>query len=135
VSAEKLFAGLTVLVGIIVVPIVVYAVYVRPPDHPVDTATIEVSGTPGIRFEGTIWTMRGLRHVAGETPHTFEFDMQGAYPAGIFSKTEDYQPESTGTLKVAVRVGGRTVAEGQTRSQRDRYVSVAGRVPPDSLKP
>jgi hypothetical protein len=135
-AATKVFTGLTLLVAVVVVVVVTYVVYVRPPDHPVDTATIEVSGTPGTLFEGTVRTNFPTRSVKieGKTPRTFNIDT-GATQFMIVTvgKTPAQRVEGTGALKVSIRVGARTVAERQAQAE-DQYVSVVGNVP-DALKP
>jgi hypothetical protein len=128
----KFFTGLTLLVGVVVVGVGLHAVYVRPTDPPAGTAAIEVTGTPGVRFEGTLWTMSGTLHVEGETPRTFKLAyVQQDLPTVRLHKAP---AQSAGTRKVAIRVqGGRTVEEGQAQAE-DQYVMVSWQAPP-SLNP
>ncbi len=145
-TATRLFGGLSLLVGVavvVVVAVAVYAVYLRPPDPPPGTATIEVTGTPGTRFEGSIWTLTSgwQRHIEGEVPRTFNVTYvpddsppSSIIPAMKVCKAEE-QPEGTpSTLKVAVRVNGGAVGEGQTRAGARCVNGMSG---PDSpgLKP
>jgi hypothetical protein len=119
-SGTWLFTGLTLLIGAVVVAVVAYDIYLHPPDPaPVGTATIEVSGTSGIHFKGTVGTLREEHPIEGATPLKFETEYRRAdYVVANLAKEEP----SPGTLKVAIRVGEQTVDEGQTQRRGDKVL-------------
>ena len=122
---------------VVVVAVAFYAVYLRPPDPATGTATIEVTGTPGTRFEGYLWTPTSgqQRHIEGTVPRTFELAyVQDDLVMVSLGKVGE-RPEGTrSTLKVAILADGRTVAERQMRAG-DPGVGVTWFAPHQKLKP
>ena len=123
-SAEsKLFGGLVLLVGAMVVAGVAWDIYLHPPDpEPVGTAKIVVSGTEGVAFKGTVGTVRDEHAIEARTPLTFSVPYRRAdYITTTISPVEEGGQE---TLKVEIRelvtIGDRTVErtveEGQTEA-------------------
>ena len=98
----KLFTALVVFVGIIVVGTVGYDIYLHPPGpNPIGTSIIEIEGTKGIRFRGTVGTVREEHAIEGTTPVTFKTPYTRAdYVAANISPVEQ---GSQGTLKVEIK--------------------------------
>jgi hypothetical protein len=123
-SAEsKLFGGLVLLVGAMVVAGVAWDIYLHSPDpEPVGTAKIVVSGTGGVAFKGTVGTVRDEHAIEARTPLAFSVPYRRAdYITTTISPVEE---GGQGTLKAEIRelvtIGDRTVErtveEGQTEA-------------------
>jgi hypothetical protein len=108
----KVFSGLVLLVGAIVVAGVAWDIYLHPPDpEPVGTAQIVVSGTEGVAFRGTVGTVRDEHTIEARTPLAFSVPYRRAdYITTTISPVEE---GGHGTLKAEIRksvtIEGRTV--------------------------
>jgi len=119
-TETKVFSALVLLVGAIVIAVVAYDIYLHPPDpEPAGTARIEIRGTEGIDFRGTVGTASEANEhvIEGSTPVTFTTPYRSSdYVTADISpaKLEGGQ----GTLKVEIKkvIKGKdkTVEAGQT---------------------
>jgi hypothetical protein len=121
-------AALMVFVGALVIAVVGYDIYLHPPDpSPVGTATIEISGTEGIRFRGTVGIESAEYTLEGETPVTFTTPYRRAdYVTANISPVEE---SGQGTLRVEIKnvaPDGKeeTVKEGRTEASGGRVFLV-----------
>jgi len=127
-TESRVFGALVLLVGVVVVAVVAYDIYLHPPDpNPVGTAIIEISGTEGIRFRGTVGTEREEYTLEGRTPVTFTTPYRRAdYVTADISPAEE---GGQGTLKVEIKkvvieAKDKTVEEGQTEATGGRVFLV-----------
>lgn len=132
-TESRVFGALVLLVGVVVVAVVAYDIYLHPPDpNPVGTAIIEISGTEGIRFRGTVGTESDEYTLEGRTPVTFTTPYRRAdYVTADISPAEE---GGQGTLKVEIRkvvvieakdkTVEKTVEEGQTEATGGRVFLV-----------
>lgn len=119
-SEFKVFTGLVLFVGILVIGIVAYDIYLHPPDpDPAGTVTVNVSGTPGIPFEGRIYIENDQHAIEAETPFTFRTGYRYAdyIYADIIRDRDQAEP---GTLKAAILVKNTAVDSGQAESPGGR---------------
>lgn len=79
----------------------------QTPPSPV-SLTIEVSGTPGVTFEGSLGTAPTTKPVEGQVPAQFTVDTAVAVAVSVTKKQED------GDLTVRVLRGGEEVARRTT---------------------
>lgn len=79
-----------------------------PAAAPTTPVQVEVEGTPGVRFEGTLGELPEARAITGVVPASFSLDMRRA----VFVRVQKAAPE--GTLTVRVLVNGSEVASAAT---------------------
>lgn len=127
-TESRVFGALVLLVGVVVVAVVAYDIYLHPPDpNPVGTAIIEISGTEGVRFRGTVGTESDEYTLEGRTPVTFTTPYRRAdYVTADISPAEE---GGQGTLKVEIKkvvieAKDKTVEEGQTEATGGRVFLV-----------
>ena len=113
--------ALVLFIGALVVAVIAYDIYLHPVDpNPVGTATIEISGTEGIHFQGTVGTESDEYTLEGRTPVTFKTPYRRAdYVTADISPAEEEKGQ--GTLKVEIRkvvinAKDKTVEKGQTEA-------------------
>ena len=140
-SEFKVLVALTVFIGALVVAVIAYDIYLHPFDpHPVGTAVIEISGTEGIHFRGTVGTSEAGEEytLEGSTPVTFKTPYRQAdYVTADISPAEE-EEGGQGTLRVDIRkvvinAKDKTVEEGQTGATGGRIFLVWK--PPHNDKP
>jgi hypothetical protein len=124
----KALVVLVLFIGALVVAVIAYDIYLHPSDpNPVGTATIEISGTAGIHFQGTVGTQSDEYTLKGRTPVTFKTPYRRAdYVTADISPTEE---KGQGTLKVEIRkvvsnAKDKTVEKGQTEATGGRVFLV-----------
>jgi hypothetical protein len=109
-TEAKLFAALTVFVGVIVVAAVGYDIYLHPAEpQPLEKpAVIEISGTG--RFHGVVGTTRrgGTYTIEGGAPATVKVP----YALADFVVANVELPSGSEAGNVKIRVKGKTVKEG-----------------------
>ena len=117
-SECKVFTALVVFVGIIVVGTVGYDIYRHPAGpNPVGTSIIEIEGTKGIRFKGTVGTVREQHAIEASTPVTFKTPYTRA--DYVVANISPVNQRSQATLKaeikkVIVNAKDKTVEKEQT---------------------
>jgi hypothetical protein len=119
----KVFSGLVLLVGAIVVAGVAWDIYLHPPDpEPVGTAKIVVSGTEGVAFRGTVGTVRDEHAIEARTPLAFSVPYRRAdyitmtiSPEGVGGQGI-LKAEIRKSVTIKGRTVERTVEEGQTEA-------------------
>jgi hypothetical protein len=101
-SESRVFGALVLLVGAWVVAIVAYDIYLHPADpEPVGTAIIEISGTEGIDFRGTVGTVRDEHEIEGTTPLTFTTPYRRADYVAV--NISPMWQKNQGTLKAEIK--------------------------------
>jgi hypothetical protein len=92
-----LFTGLTILVGIVVVGVVAYDIYLHPAaPKPVGTAVIKISGTAPFRGEVGTLNRYGTHTIEGRAPVTLEG------PYGRADYVSAVMERSSGTVEICV---------------------------------
>ncbi|MGH2454503.1 MAG: hypothetical protein ACRDF5_12245 [bacterium] len=79
-----------------------------PEAAPAKPVQVEVEGTPGVRFEGTLGELPEARTITGVVPASFSLEMRRA----VFVRVQKAAPE--GTLTVRLLVNGTEVASAAT---------------------
>ncbi len=87
----------------------------------VGVATIEVSGTEGLRFEGFLSSLESSRSVEGTVPETYEIEYETGlfafdYISANFNKAITQYPQP-GTLRVEIVVDGEVVNHAETSAE------------------
>jgi hypothetical protein len=98
-------------------------IYLHPPDpDPAGTAIIEISGTEGIRFRGTVGTVGDEHTIEGRTPITFTTTYRRAdYVTTTISPVEEERGQ--GTLKVEIR---KVVSEAKDKTEEEGQTEATG---------
>jgi hypothetical protein len=106
----RMFTAAVVLIGIAIVGIVAYDIYLHPPDpEPAGTATIQILGND--RFTASVGTLGDEHSVKDRAPFTFETDYR--YADYVVATINNGGP---GTLTARIQVKGETVDERQIQS-------------------
>jgi hypothetical protein len=115
VSTEtKVFGAVTLLCTLFIGGIIFYDIYTHPADPaPADRATIVIGGTEGVRFSGTVGTLREPLGITATTPVTVESPYRRAdWVIADLHKVDE--PTNVGTLRVGIVEDEQTVEQGET---------------------
>lgn len=94
----------------------------QAPPHPVTSVTIEVFGTPGLRFEGSYGELGDTKSVGGTVPARLTFDTAVGFTVALQKRSNE------GELGIKVTVAGRVVNQVSTRKEYG-LVTYTQRVP------
>lgn len=75
------------------------------------SVTIEVSGTPGLRFGGAYGEMGDTKSIEGTIPTTLTFETAAGFTVALQKRAKE------GELGIKVIVGGRAVNQASTRKE------------------